>query len=1261
MADYGYDPRGAPQRGPPRGYNGDQNNNYPPRDAAFNNIFGSVPPGRSQTMTSSSMPPNMNQGRTQTMSSTSSGMPRQPPPRPPPGHYPDRGDPTRTRTIDSNTNMGNGYYPQSRSASGGQQMPAHYMQQQQQHQHLHQQGPPMHQQQQRRPYPGPGGPAPPRMEHRGPPSQAAGARTPAQRFYQGGPGPGPAMNNDPYRSQSLASAPRPQMYQQQQAPSNYQQAPANQFRQAPYAHQNSARTTAQGRVVPERHEDRAMSMTGTYPPQDRDAHQTMSGRVIPNRRAPTELPTTNGYSNSIGGIPNVPGTQTRTPSMASSNGGSDHNRTMSMASTIAPTIAESDAGTLVHRPTRSKSIESDRPPTASKIRPPLVYPALLSRVGECFRRKIIVGDRTKNELTYKNAFSGSEAVDVLSYIIRTTDRNLALLLGRALDAQKYFHDVTYEHRLRDSQSEMYQFKETLMDEPEEQPSVNGVFVLLSECYSPTCTRDQLCYSIACPRRLEQVSRLNLKINPGLRKEDSANINDDEIDQTDEQKLWINSVPKEIADKVDEREKKRQEVISEIFYTERDFVKDLEYLRDFWIMPLRSKASPIPIQRRDKVVKGIFSNIIDHPSIHSVSSRFAASLTARQQKEPIVHNVGDIFLEYVPMFEPFIWYGSRQLEGKFEFENERSVNQYFAKFVDEIERRKESRKLELNGYLTKPTTRLARYPLLLENVLKYTEDGNPDKEDIPKVLTVIRDLLGRVNAESGKAENRFNLRRLHEQLRFRPNEKVDLKLTEEGRELVFKSLFKKSPTDPAEITAFLFDHAVLLVRIKQTGKIEEIKAYRRPIPLELLAIREMEEVIPQSMKRASSSLIPSIRANAGDAKKGDGWPITFRHLGKAGYELMLFASNQAARKKWLEYIDNAQQRLRARADFFNTSVICSNFFAGANQVNCVTPFDGGRKLLYGTDNGVYLSDRKNKDQVPRRVLETTSVTQIDILEEYQLLLVLSNKTLQSYSVSALNPDEPALSKRPKKIQNHCSFFKTGICLGRHLVCCVKSSALSTTIKVFEPNDAMTKAKKQKGLGKFMSSGHDELKPFKEFYIPTESYSVHFLKSKLCVACARGFEVVALETLETQSLLDQADTSLDFVARKEGVRPIHIERLNGEFLLNYSEFSFFVNRNGWRARAEWRIDWEGTPQSFALSYPWILAFEPNFIELRNMENGAVHIVPRKNIRMLHSSTHEILFAHEDDKGDDVVEAIDFWKSNRKSELLSLPAVPASQAPR
>lgn len=90
-------------------------------------------------------------------------------------------------------------------------------------------------------------------------------------------------------------------------------------------------------------------------------------------------------------------------------------------------------------------------------------------------------------------------------------------------------------------------------------------------------------------------------------------------------------------------------------------------------------------------------------------------------------------------------------------------------MKETERLPESRKLELNGYLTKPTTRLARYPLLLEQVLKHTEDSNPDKIVIPKVIKLVREFLKRVNIESGKSENRFNLWQLDQQLVFKPGE------------------------------------------------------------------------------------------------------------------------------------------------------------------------------------------------------------------------------------------------------------------------------------------------------------------------------------------------------------------------------------------------------------------------------------------------------------------------------------------------------------
>lgn len=43
--------------------------------------------------------------------------------------------------------------------------------------------------------------------------------------------------------------------------------------------------------------------------------------------------------------------------------------------------------------------------------------------------------------------------------------------------------------------------------------------------------------------------------------------------------------------------------------------------------------------------------------------------------------------------------------------------------------------------------------------------------LPKVVAIVRDFLGKVNTESGKTENRFNLVQLDQQLIFRPGEEV----------------------------------------------------------------------------------------------------------------------------------------------------------------------------------------------------------------------------------------------------------------------------------------------------------------------------------------------------------------------------------------------------------------------------------------------------------------------------------------------------------
>ncbi|KAI8931364.1 hypothetical protein NX059_011697 [Plenodomus lindquistii] len=1252
MADYGNQQRGEYARGPSSGQPTGA------RDAAFANIFGASPAmaGRSQTMTSQSQM--RDPGRAATMSSQTADMMQRAPPirqpvngydrRPHPQYDPRAGphppDPRggmEPPSTNYQRSVSNGHLPPGPRYPDGPQQPQQHPQRQPQPQYLPQPLRP-----ERQPYG-----QPQRFDPRiSPPGQPSFNKPVPNRF----PGPpGPAMNMDPYRSQSLALNPRPQFTPS--GPSNPSQ--ANSFRQQPYMN-HMARTTAQGRVVPERPDERTMSMTSYT--RDPERTQTMSGRIIPNRRPESgEDAMSQGYAGqpnmAMGGGPPVRVRQTSQGSIPTQS------RTMSMASTIAPS-ERTDTMSSMSRPSSTQTVSSGSVNRSSnqsyngtmspgaappaQRRAPLVYPALLSRVAETFQDRVALAEREKDGLVYKSAFTGAEAVDLISFIIKTTDRNLALLLGRSLDAQKFFHDVTYAHRLRDSTNEIYQFRETMVEDKSE---INGVFTLLTECYSPTCTRDRLCYSIACPRRLEQQARLNMRIQPGLKREESRASLHEEKD-SEEQKLWINTVPKEISDSVSEKEQKRQEVISELMYTERDFVKDLEYLRDFWMKPLRNpQASPIPEHRREKFVRTVFSNCQE---VYMVNSRMAEALTRRQQKEAVVRNVGDIFLEYVPHFSPFIKYGANQLFGKYEFEHEKRTNNLFSKFVDEVERMKESRKLELNGYLTKPTTRLARYPLLLENIVKYTADDNPDKEDIPKVIKIIKETLSKVNIESGKAENHFNLMQLNKDLKFRPGEFVDLKLTDENRQLVFKGTLKKTPTETTgDITCYLFDHAVLLVRAKTVNKREEQKVYKKPIPLELLVITQMEEINPKLgvAKRPSANLIAGKAIAAAtprnDTNKQQGYPITFKHLGKGGYELTLFASTPISQQKWMEHIDTQQRSLRERSNIFTKSVIHEGFFSAAIRVTCAVPLDGGRKLALGTDAGIYVVERKPKDASsrPRRVLDCKGVTQVEVLEQHQIVLVLADKTLYSYDIEALNPDETqAIVKRPRKIC-HANFFKAGICLGQQLVAAVKTSALSTTIKVYEPKENMANKGKKSGFAKMLSTGQDQLKPYKEFYIPTESTSIHFLKSKLCVGCARGFEVVSLETLETQSLLDQADTSLDFVVRKENIKPIHIERMGGEFLLCYTDYSFFVNRNGWRARPDWKITWEGTPQAFAIFNPYILAFEPSFIEIRHMESGGlVHIITGKNIRLLHTSTREILYSYEDELGNDVIASLDFWQT-------------------
>ncbi|KAJ2098871.1 RHO1 GDP-GTP exchange protein 2 [Coemansia sp. S142-1] len=896
-----------------------------------------------------------------------------------------------------------------------------------------------------------------------------------------------------------------------------------------------------------------------------------------------------------------------------------------------------------------------------------VYPAMLSLVANSFYEIMsqVLQTHTRNGLEYTECFTGRDAVDAIYAIIKAADRNLAIVVGRALEQQKLFHDVDYEKRLRDDSNELYAFDSdtiraltrveatveddddevdeasTLNHEPIVRPEpeervpasvINGIFVMLTDCYSPTCSSTQPCYSVTCPRQRSQQDH--------LRKTAKSNV----ATEMKQEKLWSMSVPKEVLKSVSRQELDRQERMYEVFYGEKDYVRDLCILRDLYMKPLHN-GDIVREDRRKNFITKVFKNAL---AILAENMELQRALERRQKENFVCYQVGDVFLSFVQNLEAYLEYCANQPYSMYFLEAEKRTNSKVVDFLDKTDRRPECRKLGVQHFLTRPPTRLARYPLVLKAVLKYTPVGHPDRETIPYVVGRIEAMLNRINTETGKAQNRLRLYKVDEKLVCPAIDRNDLRLTDDQRKLVRDSqLRKRGSNDSAVIQVLLLDHMLLMCKVKvdsATGE-EKYTIYKHPIPLQLLTIcipddpgsmRPRMAARRDSVDQPPSGFVVSPTATVGTSKSAApvaGAPtrptiisidhsdsqkdkylysLQITHLGRRGFTVTLYANKQADRQQWYTCIEQQQLELMERHRKFELVPVACEFPPGI-RVNTADVYDQGRAVVIGTDRGLYLgvSGKPRSFQLLSH-LRHDRVYQIEINERLNVMAMIADKdrNLYVYPMDQLmTAGRQGGSGRIKPLHTHVSFFRFGLFQDMDILCSVKSTTLSnqTIIHVYKP---VMNNQKNRTLGRFLSLGGggessaDSWKCIKECYIAAESTSLHFLKSRLCVGCSRGFEIVDLATMNTQSLLDPADSSLGFINKRDTSRPIALFRVHdGQFLLCYDEFAFYVNRNGQRARSNWMIHWVGTPVSFKFDYPYVLAFDSQFIEVYHVETASV----------------------------------------------------------
>lgn len=198
----------------------------------------------------------------------------------------------------------------------------------------------------------------------------------------------------------------------------------------------------------------------------------------------------------------------------------------------------------------------------------------------------------------------------------------------------------------------------------------------------------------------------------------------------------------------------------------------------------------------------------------------------------------------------------------------------------------------------------------------------------------------------------------------------------------------------------------------------------------------------------------------------------------------------------------------------------------------------------------------------------------------------------------------VEKPHQKIAQHISFFHSGVCNGRTIVIAMKKRGVDSNFKVLEPicgdlrDPKNSKFFSKSGIFSKMPSW---FKSYMEFYIGTESYAMHFLKARVVVVCARGFEIINLEALnQNRNLPDPTNPDFAFVQQRgDDLKPLGMYRCREHYLLCYDQFAFMVNVHGNFVKDAPLIQWEGVPQSVAFYYPYVIGFDSRFIEVRHVE--------------------------------------------------------------
>ncbi|VDI23151.1 Rho guanine nucleotide exchange factor 11 [Mytilus galloprovincialis] len=213
---------------------------------------------------------------------------------------------------------------------------------------------------------------------------------------------------------------------------------------------------------------------------------------------------------------------------------------------------------------------------------------------------------------------------------------------------------------------------------------------------------------------------------------------------------------EVYRKLKPKERKRQEVINELFYTEKTHVKNLKILEMLFYKPM------INDNVNENLTKALFPNIEDILKLHTSLND---EMKRKRKENPVVGDVADILVKRFDAEEGEAFrngcaiYCRNQSHALESLRSRQKKDSRLSSFLAAAESSNLMRRLQLKDLIPTQMMRLTKYPLLIESLMKYTSAQSEEHAKLERALQCSKHILEYVNQAVKEYENHYKLEHL----------------------------------------------------------------------------------------------------------------------------------------------------------------------------------------------------------------------------------------------------------------------------------------------------------------------------------------------------------------------------------------------------------------------------------------------------------------------------------------------------------------------